>query len=164
MQPGTHGNACILHYLLRFIKLVFNSPTLTQSSENTSNARCIVSSVIQTASLRKQTTFRDATGGFPAKQRPRNERRNSILTTRHNPDLGNAFDCSCRVGNLLQPIKSTFQIWVVTCHRCGISALIFQTLFCRETSGGVARCRLFSKATRQRKPMRITKGRSSAHF
>ena len=143
---------------------MFHSLTLNQPSENTSNARCSVSSVIQRASPRNQTTFRDVTGGFPAKQRLRNERRNSILMTRHYPDLGNAFDWSCRVGNLLQPIKSTFQIWVVTRHQCGISALIFQTLFCRETSGGVARCRLFSKATRQRKPTRLTKGRSSAHF
>ena len=143
MQPGTHVNACIVHYLLRFFKLVFNSPTLTQSSENKSNARCSVSSVIQTASLR-----------------------NSILMTRHYPDLGNAFDWSCRVGNLLQPIRRTIQIWVVTRHQYGISALVSQTSFCRETSGGVARCRLFSQATRQLKLpiVRITKGRSSAHF
>ena len=164
--PGAHVNACILRYLLRFIKLVFHSLTLTQPSENTSNARCIVSSVIQTASLRKQTTSRDATNGFPAKQRLRNERRNSILMTPHYPDLGNAFDWSCRVGHLLQPIRSTIQIWVVTRHQYGISALISQRVFCLETSGGVARCRLFSQATRQRKLaiMRLTKGRRSAHF
>ena len=36
---------------------------------------------------------------------------------RHYPDLGSAFDWSCRVGNLIQPIKSTTQIWVVTRHR-----------------------------------------------
>ena len=34
-------------------------------------------------SLRKQPTFGDATTGFPAKWRLRNERRNSILMTRH---------------------------------------------------------------------------------
>ena len=157
MQPRTHVNACILHYLLRFIKLVFHNLTLNQPSKNTSNARYSVSSVIQRASLRKQT-FRDAAGGFPAKQRLRNECRNSILMTRHYPDLGNAFDWSC------QPIRSTTQISVVMRHQYGISALISQRLFCRETSIGVARCRLFSQATRQRKPMRITKGRSSAHF
>ena len=115
--PGAYVNACILRYLLRFIKLVFHSLTLTQPSENTSNARCIVSSVIQTASLRKQTTSRDATEGFPAKQRLRNERRNSILMTRHYLDLGNSFDWSCRVGHLLQPVRSTIQIWVVTRHQ-----------------------------------------------
>ena len=38
-------------------------------------------------SLRKQRTFGDATTGFPAKWRLRNERRNSILMTRHYPDL-----------------------------------------------------------------------------
>ena len=43
-------------------------------------------------SLRTQPTFGDATPGFPAKWRLRNERRNSILMTRHYPDLGNASD------------------------------------------------------------------------
>ena len=40
------------------------------------------------SSLRKQPTFGDVTTGFPAKWRLRNERRNSILITRHYPDLG----------------------------------------------------------------------------
>ena len=44
------------------------------------------------ASLRKQPTFGDATTGFPAKGRLRNERRNSILMTRHYSDLGSAPD------------------------------------------------------------------------
>ena len=44
---------------------------------------------------RKQPTFRYATSGFPAKWRLRNERRNSILMTRHYPDLGSASDCFC---------------------------------------------------------------------
>ena len=35
--------------------------------------------------LRKKRTFRDATTGFPAKWRLRNDRRNSILMTRHYP-------------------------------------------------------------------------------
>ena len=47
----------------------------------------------------------------------RNERRNSILMTRDYPDLGNASDWSCRVGNFIQPIRSTTQIWVVTRHQ-----------------------------------------------
>ena len=38
-------------------------------------------------SLRKQLTFGDATPGFPGKWHLTNERRNSILTTRHYPDL-----------------------------------------------------------------------------
>ena len=52
-------------------------------------------------SLRKQPTFRDTTTGFHAKWFLTNERRNSILMTCHYPDLGNASDWSCRVGNLL---------------------------------------------------------------
>ena len=31
--------------------------------------------------------------------------------TRHYPDLGSASDWSCRVGNLIQPIRSTAQLW-----------------------------------------------------
>ena len=34
--------------------------------------------------------------------------------THHYLDLGSASDWSCRVGNVLQPIKSTTQFWVVT--------------------------------------------------
>ena len=41
--------------------------------------------------------------------------------TRHYPDLGSVSDWLCREGYLLQPIKSTTQIWVVTRHQYGIS-------------------------------------------
>ena len=34
--------------------------------------------------------------------------------TRHYPDLGSTSDWSCRVGNLIQLIRGTTQIWVVT--------------------------------------------------
>ena len=38
------------------------------------------------------------------------------------------------------------QIWVVTRHQYGISGLISQMSFHGETSGGVMKCWLFSKA------------------
>ena len=68
----------------------------------------------------------------------------------HYPDLGSASDWLCNVGNLLRPIRSTFQIWVVTRHQYRISALISQTSFRGETSGGsggVSKCGLFSQTT-----------------
>ena len=68
--------------------------------------------------------------------------------TLHYPDLGIASDWSCRVGNLIQPIRSTTQIWVVMRHQNGISALVSQTSFGGETSSSVAKCRLFSQAKR----------------
>ena len=46
----------------------------------------------------------------------------------------------------VRPIRSTTQIWVVTRHQYGISALVSQTSFRGETSGSVAKCRLFSQA------------------
>ena len=95
-------------------------------------------------SLRKQSRFGDTTTGFPRKW---NKGRNSILMTRHYPDLGSACDWSCRVGNLIQPIRGTTQIWVVTRHQQGISALVSQTPFGGKTSGSVAKCRLFSQAS-----------------
>ena len=48
-----------------------------------------------------------------------------------------------------QPIRSTTQIWVVTSHQYGTSALVSQTSFRGETSGGVAKCRLFSQADKR---------------
>ena len=97
-------------------------------------------------SLRKQPTFGGATTGFPAKWRLRNERRNSILVTCHYPDQGSASDWSCLVGNLIQPIRSTIQVCVVKRHEYGISALVSQTSFSGETSGSVAKCRVFCQA------------------
>ena len=40
----------------------------------------------------------------------------------------------------------TIQIWVVTRHLYGISALVSQTSFRGETDGGVAKYRLFPEA------------------
>ena len=66
---------------------------------------------------------------------------------RHYPDVGSASDWSCRVGNWLQPIRSTTQIWVVMHHQYGISALVSQVSFGREASGSITKCLLFSQAT-----------------
>ena len=79
--------------------------------------------------LRKQPTLCDTTTGFLAKLRLRNECINSILMTHHKPDLASASDWSCCVGNLIQPIRSITQIWVVTRHQYGISALVSQMSF-----------------------------------
>ena len=76
----------------------------------------------------------------------RNEGSNSILMTRHYPDLVSASDRSCRTGNLIQPIKSTTQIWVVTRHQHGNSAVVSQMSFGGKTSGSVAKFWLFSQA------------------
>ena len=97
-------------------------------------------------SLRKQPTFGDATTGFPAKWTLRNEYRNSILMTCHYPDLGSAFDWLNQISHASRPTRSAIQIWVVTRHQYGISALVSQTSFGGETSGCVTKCRLFSQA------------------
>ena len=59
---------------------------------------------------------------------------------RHWPDRGSASDWLNQISHVAQPIKSTTQIWVVTCHRYGTSALVSQTSFGGETSGNVAKC------------------------
>ena len=61
-------------------------------------------------------------------------RRNSILMMCHYPDLASVFYWQCRERKFLQPIKSSTQIWVVTRHQYGISALVPQTSFRGETS------------------------------
>ena len=65
----------------------------------------------------------------------------------HYPDLGSASDWLNQISHAARPIRSTTQIWVVTRHQYGISALISQTSFRGEISGGVAKCRLFPQAT-----------------
>ena len=65
----------------------------------------------------------------PAKRRLKNKRRNSILTTRHYPDLGSAFDRWNQISHVARPIRSNYtQIWVVTRYQYGISALVSQGL------------------------------------
>jgi len=98
------------------------------------------------ASLRKQPTFGAATTGFPAKWCLRNKRRHFILMMCHYIELGSNSDWECCIGNLIQPIRSTTQIWVVTRYQYEISALVSQTSFCGETSGSVTKCLLFSQA------------------
>ena len=52
-----------------------------------------------------------------------------------------------QISHTARPIRSTTQIWVVTRHQYGISALVSQTSFRGETVGGVVKYRLFSQAT-----------------
>ena len=51
-----------------------------------------------------------------------------------------------QISHAARPIRSTTQIWVVTRHQYGISALVSQTSFGGETTGSVAKCRLLSQA------------------
>ena len=69
-----------------------------------------------------------------------------MLMKCHYTDLGSASDWSCHVGNLIQPIRSTTQVWVVMHHQCGISVLVSQMAFGSETSGSIAKCWLFPQA------------------
>ena len=67
--------------------------------------------------------------------------------TRHYPDLGRASDWLNQISQGAQPIRSTTKIWVVMRHQYGIFVLVSQMPFGRETSGSVAKCRLFSQAS-----------------
>ena len=72
------------------------------------------------------------------------------MTRRYYPDLASASHWLKQISHAARPIRSTTQIWMVTHHQYGISALVSQTSFRGETSDGVARCRLFSQAIRNR--------------
>ena len=50
------------------------------------------------------------------------------------------------MGNFLQPIRSTTQIWEVTPQQYGVFAFVPQTSFRGKINSGVAECRLFSWA------------------
>ena len=86
-------------------------------------------------SLNKQPLFRDLTIGFPAKWCLTNDRRNSILMT----DLVVLLK---QISFTVRPLRITTQIWAVK-HFCSR----FSDVISRgETSGGVAKRRLFSQA------------------
>ena len=76
--------------------------------------------------------------------------------TRHYPDLGGASDWLNQISHAARPIRSTTQIWVMTRHQYGISALVSQTSFGGETSDSVAKCRLFSQAKSKEKAEELT--------
>ena len=73
---------------------------------------------------------------FPLVMTSRSERVNSILMTCHYLDLGSASDWSCCEGNLLQPIRSTTQISVVTRHQYGVYSLAPQRHYERKPVWG----------------------------
>ena len=64
----------------------------------------------------------------------RNELRNSMMITRHYPDLSSDSDWLKQISHAAWPIRSTTDpdlgIYVVTRHRNGISTLVSQTSFC----------------------------------
>ena len=80
-----------------------------------------------TFSQRKQPIFRDGTGGFYTKWRLRNERRNSILMTCHNPDLATASDWMKQIFNQSEAV-----------HRKGYCASSVWN-FCARFSGVISR-------------------------
>ena len=55
------------------------------------------------------------------------------------PDLGSVSDWLSRMGNLIQPIRNTIQIWVMARHQYRISVLVSQTSFGGETIRSVAK-------------------------
>ena len=64
---------------------------------------------------------------------------------RHYPDLGSVSDLLEQISLAARPIRNTTQIWPMTRHQHGISALVSQTSFRGKTSGRVAKCLLFSQ-------------------
>ena len=63
------------------------------------------------------------------------------------PDL----DCGCdwlnQISHAALPIRNTTQIKVMTRHKYEISALVSQMSLGGETSGSVAKCRLFTEVS-----------------
>ena len=97
----------------------------------------------------KQPTFGNATTGFPAKWRLRNESGNSILMTRHQIWASSASDWLNQISHAARPIRSTTQIWVVTRNQYELvwNFCARFSSFGGETSDSVTKCRLFPQAT-----------------
>ena len=89
--------------------------------------------------LRKQPIFCDATPGFPAKCRLRDDCRHSIMMKFHYPDLGSASDWLRQIFSY----RRTTQIREVSRRQYRISALVSQTSLRGKTNGGLTKCGLF---------------------
>ena len=90
--------------------------------------------------LRKQPTFHITTTVFAVKWCFKSKGRHYNTADARQPR-------SLLVEAHFQPVRTTTQIWVVMCHQCGISVLVSQTSFSKETtSGGVTKCKPFSLA------------------
>ena len=70
----------------------------------------------------------------------------SVLSEKRAQKFHTASDLLNQISHAARPIRSKTQIWVMTRHQCRISALVSHTSFGGETSGSVAKCRLFSQA------------------
>ena len=95
---------------------------------------------LEKSSLKKQRTFRDAINGFPT--RMKSEKRVQKITYWWR--VNNQIWVVLPVGQAV----CTTQIWLVMCYQYRISALVSQMSFRVETSGGIAKCWLFSQAGR----------------
>ena len=97
--------------------------------------------------LRKQLTPQSVTE-FPAGNDVWRtiEKLNYILMTCHYPDLGKVSNWPKQISVAIRPIRSNSQLWAVTRHLYGISALVPQTSFRGKTSGSFAKCQLYSQA------------------
>ena len=87
--------------------------------------------------------------GFTVREKQFLAGENSRYFTRN---LGSESYWLNQISRTARPIRSTTQIWVVTRHQYGISALVSQTS-CSirgETVGGVAKSRLFSQVKKFR--------------
>ena len=86
-------------------------------------------------SQRKKPTLRDVTIDFTAMKRLSNKSKNSVLMTCHPqyPHLGSTYAWSKQISPAARPIRSTTQIWFVTCHQYGISAFVLQASSRGET-------------------------------
>ena len=93
---------------------------------------CFLGLVNTESSLTKQPTFGNATTGFPAKWRLRNERRNFILMTRHYLDLGSASDWLNQIFQVAQPIRSTLEFLrsFLGCHLAGKPVVVSPNVGC----------------------------------
>ena len=80
--------------------------------------------------------------------------------TRHYPDLGRACDWLNQISHAARPIRSTTQ----TRHQYGISVLVSQTSFVGQTSGSVAKFRLFYQAIAKKQKQNKTKQKISSHL
>ena len=115
----------------------FRTQKNTVSDLNRASYSASKSQLCHMYSPRKQSTFRDFTTGFPTKWRLSNDWRNSILMTRHYPDLGSVSDWLKKIS--LSRSKTNhqkhYQDLASERHQYGFSAVVAQTVVASRNVG-----------------------------
>ena len=103
---------------------------------------------LQVCNLRKQSRFRDASTGFPAKWRLRNELKKSILLRCHCLHMSNSSDLLKQISHTARPVTEKHYLDLGSGTSSVLNFCALSWSFHVQTSGSGTKFRLFSQTNK----------------